>query len=70
MAGIRYESGLYQLKVRNSQTVQVLLSSNWVIYGGDETSCGANLTPKNNILELTMKPYTALYMVVCSTNKN
>lgn len=61
---------IYQLKVRNSQTVQVLLSSNWVIYGGDETSCGANLTPKNNILELTMKPYTALYMVVCSTNKN
>ena len=58
---------IYQLKVRNSQTVQVLLSSNWVIYGGDETSCGANLTPKNNILELTMKPYTALYMVVCST---
>lgn len=61
---------IYQLKVRNSQTVQVLLSSNWVIYGGDETSCGANLTPKNNILELTMKPYTALYMVACSTNKN
>ena len=61
---------IYQLKVRNSQTVQVLLSSNWVIYGGDETSCGANLTPKNNILELTMKPYAALYMVVCSTNKN
>ena len=61
---------IYQLKVRNSQTVQVLLSSNWVIYGGDETSCGANLTPKNNILDLTMKPYTALYMVVCSTNKN
>ena len=61
---------IYQLKIRNSQTVQVLLSSNWVIYGGDETSCGANLTPKNNILELTMKPYTALYMVVCSTNKN
>ena len=61
---------IYQLKVRNSQTVQVLLSSNWVIYGGDETNCGANLTPKNNILELTMKPYTALYMVVCSTNKN
>ncbi len=61
---------IYQLKVRNSQTVQVLLSSNWVIYGGDETSCGANLTRKNNILELTMKPYTALYMVVCSTNKN
>lgn len=61
---------IYQLKVRNSQTVQVLLSSNWVIYGGDETSCGANLPPKNNILELTMKPYTALYMVVCSTNKN
>lgn len=61
---------IYQLKVRNSQTVQVLLSSNWVIHGGDETSCGANLTPKNNILELTMKPYTALYMVVCSTNKN
>lgn len=61
---------IYQLKVRNSRTVQVLLSSNWVIYGGDETSCGANLTPKNNILELTMKPYTALYMVVCSTNKN
>lgn len=61
---------IYQLKVRNSQTVQVLLSSNWVIYGGDETSCDANLTPKNNILELTMKPYTALYMVVCSTNKN
>lgn len=61
---------IYQLKVRNSQTVRVLLSSNWVIYGGDETSCGANLTPKNNILELTMKPYTALYMVVCSTNKN
>ena len=61
---------IYQLKVRNSQTVQVLLSSNWVIYGGDETSCGAKLTPKNNILELTMNPYTALYMVVCSTNKN
>ena len=61
---------IYQLKVRNSQTVQVLLSSNWVIYGGDETSCGANLTPKNNILELTMKPYTALYMVTYSTNKN
>ena len=61
---------IYQLKVQNSQTVQVLLSSNWVIYGGDETSCGANLTPKNNILELTMKPYTALYMVACSTNKN
>lgn len=61
---------IYQLKVRNSQTVQVLLSSNWVIYGGDETSCGANLTPKDNILELTMKPYTALYMVACSTNKN
>ena len=61
---------IYQLKVRNSQTVQVLLSSNWVIYGGDETSCGANLTPKNNILGLTMKPYTALYMVACSTNKN
>lgn len=61
---------IYQLKVRNSQTVQVLLSSNWVIYGGDETNYGANLTTKNNILELTMKPYTALYMVVCSTNKN
>ena len=61
---------IYQLKIQNPQTVQVLLSSNWVIYGGDETSCGANLTPKNNILELTMKPYTALYMVACSTNKN
>ncbi len=61
---------IYQLKVRNSQTVQVLLSSNWVIYGGDETNYGANLTTKNNILELTMKPYTALYMVACSTNKN
>lgn len=53
---------IYQLKVRNSQTVQVLLSSNWVIYGGDETSCGANLTPKNNILELTNETlYGALY---------
>lgn len=61
---------IYQLKVRNSQTVQVLLSSNWVIYGGDETNYGANLTTKNNILELTMKPYTALYMVTYSTNKN
>ena len=61
---------IYQLKIQNPQTVQVLLSSNWVIYGGDETSCGANLTPKNNILELTMKPYTALYMVTYSTNKN
>lgn len=61
---------IYQLKIQNPQTVQVLLSSNWVIYGGDETNYGANLTTKNNILELTMKPYTALYMVACSTNKN
>ena len=61
---------IYQLKIQNPQTVQVLLSSNWVIYGGDETNYGANLTTKNNILELTMKPYTALYMVTYSTNKN
>lgn len=29
----------YRLRVQNPQPVQILLDSNWAIYGGDETNC-------------------------------
>ncbi len=54
----------YSVKAENGKRMQLLLSSNWDIYGGNEPKKGSSRTVSKNMLQIKLKPYSAVYYLV------
>ena len=51
----------YNLPISNAKELHLLLSSDWEKYGGETPEDDAILTPENGEVQLTLKPYSAVY---------
>ncbi len=54
----------YNINVQNGKKMQLLLSSNWDIYGGNELKKSSTKTVSKGMLPIKLKPYSAVYYLV------